>query len=167
MIDLRHAGRMPSHPRTCLLDPAPLPPIAAGILRSAVARLRESKPRRSFPVAVHVGGFGAPYPSFVELSGEPLDHALRTEVAAALLSRALLSRALLSRAQATGAELSLWLSRPGELETEDVDLRWYAAATAAYREAGVALVMVVLTPRGWRQPATGGGVAWKRLRIRP
>lgn len=59
-----------------------------------------------------------------------------------------------------------WLTRAGELGAEDLDLEWYAAARTAYGEAGLPLVMVVVTKRGWRDVAGGDGREWKRLRLR-
>lgn len=125
-------------------------------LRLAVARFRQGEPRRAFPPVVHVGFPGGPDVEFVETAGQTLDQALRAEVVAALLSRA----------QNGAARPVVWLTRAGQLGVEDVDLRWYAAASAAFGEAGVPLAMVVVTRSGWRDLLTGTGREWKRLRIR-
>ncbi len=125
-------------------------------LRLAVARFRASEPRRTFPPVVHVGRPGGGHVEFVDLTEHRLDHALRTEVTAALLSRA----------QTGMRRPVLWLTRAGMLGTEDLDLRWYAAARAAYGEAGVPLAMVVVTKSGWYDPRTDARREWKRLRIR-
>jgi hypothetical protein len=125
-------------------------------LRLAVARFRASEPRRSFPAVLHVGHPGGANADFVDLPERRLDHALRTEVTAALLSRALVNM----------VRPVAWLTRPGELGAEDADLRWYAAARAAYGEAGVPLAMVVVTRSGWYDPCTGARREWKRLRVR-
>jgi len=135
---------------------AAIPTGSQRALRLAVAHFRRSETRRSFPPVVHVGRPGEASRDFVEAEGLGLDQALRTEVAAALLSRALND----SRCP------TLWLTRAGELGIEDVDLRWYAAARAAYAEAAVALTMVVITRAGWSDVRTGARREWKRLRIR-
>jgi hypothetical protein len=129
---------------------------AQAALRLAVARFRAREPRHTFPPIVHVGLPGGANAEFVELREHRLDHALRTEVTAALLSRA----------QSGLAGSMAWLTRAGALDPEDVDLRWYAAARAAYGEAGVPLRMVVVTKTGWYDPRTGARREWKRLRIR-
>ncbi|CUR54110.1 conserved hypothetical protein [metagenome] len=132
------------------------PAMGAPGLRLAVASLRSGETRRSFPPAVHAGRLGDRTSDF-ELSVEQvLDHGLRTEVVAALLSRALL----------WSDQPGFWLTRSGELDAEDLDLDWFSAARAAYGEAGVPLRMAVITKRGWRDPSTGLGRSWKRLRIR-
>jgi hypothetical protein len=129
---------------------------AHAALRLAVAQFRASEPRRSYPPVVHVGRPGGGNADFVDLPGHRLDHALRTEVAAALLSRA----------QTRMGRPVVWLTRVGGQDVEDVDLRWYAATRAAYGEAGVPLAMYVVTKVGWCDPRTGGLRTWKRLRIR-
>ena len=66
-----------------------------------------------------------------------------------------------------GPEPSLvWLTRPGPLEIQDLDLHWLAAAAVAAGELGVGLRMVVVNRRSWRDPRTGVGREWKRLRPR-
>ncbi len=137
-------------------EPTRSPALAPRSLRLAVADLRSAHPRRRFPTFVHAGQLGERAVEFRVPADLSLDHGLRTEVVAALLSRALLLT----------DQPALWLTRSGELDAEDVDLDWYAAARAAYGEADVSLAMVVITKRGWRDPASGVGRAWKRLRLR-
>lgn len=138
------------------LAPDTLAPPSEAALRLAVARFRQREQRRSFPPVVHVGTPGGGEADFVDLSWHPLDHALRSEVVAALLSRA---------RERTPVPVS-WLTRSGPLVTEDADLRWYAAARAAYGEAGVPLAMVVITRDGWYDPRSETRREWKRLRLR-
>jgi hypothetical protein len=83
------------------------------------------------------------------------DHALRTDIVAALLRRT----------SGTDGRL-VWLTRAGGLELQDVDAAWLAAARAAGAEVGVPLTMVVVTRHGWRDPRSGTGRTWKRLRAR-
>jgi len=129
---------------------------ADAALRLAVLRFRATERRRSFSPVVHVGRPGGSNADFVDLPEHRLDHALRTEVVAALLSRA----------QAVMRQPVLWLTRPGLLQVEDVDLRWYAAARAAYGEARVPLALVVVTRTGWYDPRSEARREWRRLRVR-
>ena len=143
---------------------AQISPAAQAALRLTVARFRAREPRHTFPPVVHVGLPGGANAEFADLREHRLDHTLRTEVAAALLSRAQIG---LPRSMAGSVTSPMtWLTRPGALDPEDVDLRWYAAARAAYGEAGVPLRMVVITKAGWYDPRTGARREWKRLRIR-
>lgn len=125
-------------------------------MRAAVLAFKASEPRRIVPPVVHVGAPGGRAASFADLPADRLDHGLRTEVMAALLSRALVH----------DSQPVTWLTRPGELETHDADLAWLAAARSAYGEADVPLTMAVVTRDGWRDPRTGRGATWKRLRDR-
>jgi len=131
-------------------------PAAHQALRLAVAQFRQLEHRRHFPAVMHVGRPGGVYADFVDLEEHRLDPALRAEVVAALLSRA---RVKMRRPVA-------WLTRAGELGTEDVDLWWLAAARAAYGEAGVPLAMVVVTRSGWYDPRSQPRREWARLRLR-
>jgi len=140
------------------MDPSgrDLPPAAHHALRLAVGQFRQLESRRHFPAVVHVGRPGGGYADFVDLDEHRLDHALRIEVVAALLSRA---RVAMRRPV-------LWLTRAGDLGTEDVDLRWLAAARQAYGEARVPMAMVVVTRAGWYDPRSGARREWARLRLR-
>jgi hypothetical protein len=93
----------------------------------------------------------------VERSEDPaeaLDQALRCEVLAALLRR--------GRADPVMA----WLTRPGDLAVQDVDLAWLRAVTTVGEEVGRVLPYVVVTRAGWRDPRSGVGRTWRRLRER-
>jgi hypothetical protein len=130
------------------------------VLRRAVADHVAREPRRVHPPLLHVGWPGGPEDVFVVGPDEDLDHALRTDVVAALLHT---SR---RHAPVTGAVPMLWLTRSGPLEVGDLDLAWLAAARSACAEAGLALMLVVVTRRGWLDPRTGVRREWKRLRER-
>jgi hypothetical protein len=93
---------------------------------------------------------------FALTPGDDADHALRTDVVAALLRRT----------TRPGVEPVLWLTRPGPLDLQDEDAAWLAAARAATGEAGRALTMVVVTRKGWRDPRSGVQRTWRRLRPR-
>ena len=67
---------------------ARISPATQAALRLTVARFRAREPRRTFPPVVHVGLPAGANAEFVDLREHRLDHALRTEVTAALLSRA-------------------------------------------------------------------------------
>lgn len=124
-------------------------------LRRAVLEHAASERRRSFAPLLHVGTPGGPQVLFAAGPLALTDHALRTDVVAALLRRT----------AATDGRL-VWLTRPGELELQDVDAAWLAAVRAAGAEAGAPVTMVVVTRRGWWDPRSGAGQTWKRLRTR-
>ena len=124
-------------------------------LRRAVLEHAVSERRRVFAPLLHVGTPGGPQALFAAGPLGVTDHALRTDVVAALLRRT------------SGLdERLLWLTRPGGLELQDTDAAWLAAARAAAAEADVPLTMVVVTRHGWRDPRSGAGQTWKRLRAR-
>jgi hypothetical protein len=124
----------------------------ARLLRRAVLDHGASEPRRVYQPLLHVGVPGAAEAVFADT--DVTDHGLRCDIVAAMLRRT-----------SRGATAPLvWVTRTGDLELEDVDVRWLAAARAAYAEAAVALVMVVVNRRGWRDPRSRAGREWSRLR---
>lgn len=128
-------------------------------LRRAVFDHALSEPRRVFPPLLHVGRPGGTEAVFALGADDPADHALRTDVVAALLRR--------TRSADPGAPAPLvWLTRTGPLDLQDVDAAWLAAARAASAEAGLPLTLVVVTRTGWRDPRSGMGRRWKRVRAR-
>lgn len=132
-----------------LTDPLPRP--TGLLLREAVRRHAIAERRRRFAPVVHVGRPGVREWSAVATTGAT-DHALRSDVMAALLGRA-------------GADPHLvWLTRPGELTVHDVDLAWLSAAVTAYAEAGCDLSWVVVTRHGWWDPRSGLRRQWRRMR---
>ncbi|WP_344735352.1 hypothetical protein [Nocardioides fonticola] len=152
--------------------PSPVPPAALPIaltadspptdaertlLRAAVAQHARSEPRRVFSPVLHAGRPGGPETVFglagLDSPGGPLDHALRTDVVEALL-----------RATHDVPERLLWLTRPGPLDLHEADVRWAAASRAARAETGVVHRFVVVTRHGWRDPCTGAGRSWRRMR---
>jgi hypothetical protein len=140
------------------MDPGlgePVAPRLAVLLRRAVLDHATSEPRRHFPARLHVGTPGAAQ-RVLALGDEPTDHSLRTDVVAAMLSR--------TRDEGVGPVV--WLTRPGELDLQDVDAHWLAAALAATGEASRPLTMVVVNRHGWRDPRSGLARHWKRLRRR-
>jgi hypothetical protein len=128
----------------------------ATVLRRAVLAHTRSEQRRGFPALLHVGVPGGVEEVAVAEPDEILDQALRTDVVAALLHRT----------RRPGFVPLLWLTRPGPLELQDVDVQWLAAARAACAEAGVGLTLVVVTRRGWADPRSGVRREWRRLRSR-
>jgi hypothetical protein len=132
------------------------PPIGAEqgrALRRAVLDYVRSERRRVHPPVLHVGIPGGTQAA-LELDGEETDHSLRTDMVAAMLRRT-------ARGPVTPI---VWLARTGELMLQDVDARWLSAARTAYAEAGTGLTMVVLNRHGWRDPRSGAGRQWVRLR---
>jgi len=91
--------------------------------------------------------------TFVLDPDERTDPGLRTDVVAALRVRA-----------GAQPEQLVWLTRSGGLELQDVDAQWLAAARSAYDEAQAPLTFVVVNRRGWRDPRSGLGRTWARVR---
>jgi len=126
------------------------------VLRRAVLDHAVTERRRVHPPLVHVGRPGGPEDVFAVESGDDLDQALRCDVVAALLRRS----------RRSGSVPMVWLTRAGELDLQDVDVAWMAAARAASAEAGIGLTLVVVNRHGWRDPRSGVRREWKRLRQR-
>ncbi len=124
------------------------------VLRAAVLELVETEPRRRFPVVLHAG---VPGRSVRHVELPPLaDAGVRADVALALLRRA----------RALGEAPFVWLTRPGELSTHDVDLRWLGPVSWACSSVGVPVGLVVVTRRGWFDPVSDVRREWSRLRRR-
>ena len=124
------------------------------LLRAAVLELVEGEPRRSFPVVLHAGVPGRSV-SHVERPPFP-DAGLRTDVALALVRRA----------RALGAGPAVWLTRPGQLSTHDIDLQWLGPVSWACSSIGQPVGLVVVTRRGWFDPVSDVRREWRRLRRR-
>ncbi|WP_426244302.1 hypothetical protein [Nocardioides sp. LHG3406-4] len=125
-------------------------------LRVAVLELKARSPRGRFAIRVGAGVPGGPAHWFEIAGDDALDHALRVEVAGALVHR------IRPRAPSPW----LWITRPGPLWVVDADLAWSAAARTALAEADLTSRFVVVTRHGWHEPTTGHGQAWHRLRQR-
>lgn len=134
----------------------PLPRHLERALRRATLDHALSERRRHFTPALHVGTPGRTQAVLALEPGEPLDHALRTDLLAALLRRA----------TREAPEPLVWLTRPGSLELQDLDAHWVAAARATGAEGGTSLTLVVVGRHGWRDPRSGVGRTWRRLRDR-
>jgi hypothetical protein len=136
----------------------PLPASVHALLRRAVLDHTRSERRRQFPARLHVGTPGARGPVH-EIVEEGLGHAVRTDVAAALLAGA-------GQAHPDFPGPLVWLTRPGELTLHDVDAAWIPAVLAAGAESGVPPTVVVVTRRGWWDPRSDLRREWQRLRQR-
>lgn len=134
----------------------PIDRTTAALLRRAVLDHVRSERRRWFPALLHVGVPGRSEEVFAIGPDDPFDHALGADVVAVLLQRA-------GRA---GAAPLVWLTRPGPLDVQDVDVAWLSSARTASAEAGTALTWVTVTRRGWADPRSGVRREWKRLRQR-
>jgi hypothetical protein len=132
----------------------PVPRDLRALLRRAVLDHAVSERRRHYFPLLRVGRPGGASSVFAVRPDETADHALRADVVAAMLRR--------TRAP-EGTPL-VWLTRAGDLDLQDVDAAWLAAARTAYAEAGAPLTMVVVNRRGWRDPRSGVGHVWSRLR---
>jgi hypothetical protein len=143
-------------------------PLAArtrALLRRAVrdhAAMMARDRRRSCPPVLHVGVPGERVATVdvglgVAADGiGPIDPGLRTDMVAALRVRA-----------GRRADELVWLARSGGLELQDVDAEWLAATRAAYAEAEAPLAFVVVNRHGWRDPRSGLGRTWVRVRPCP
>lgn len=136
----------------------PLDPRTRALLRRAVVDHARGERRRVHPPALHLGvpGRRVERLDLADLGPGHTDPGLRTDVVAALRVRA----------RPLDAEALVWLTRAGGLERQDVDVAWLLAARTAYAEAGAAPpLFVVVGRRGWRDPVTGAGRTWTRVRL--
>lgn len=124
------------------------------LLRHAVLAHARAERRRSYPAILHVGDPRTHEQVFPIVPEEQIDDALGADIVAAMRSRSSLERPV------------VWLTRPGVLAPQDIDLRWLRSARRAYAEAGVPLVFVVAGRHGWLDPRTGLRREWRRLRSR-
>jgi len=132
---------------------ATLPESTRTLLRRAVLDHALSEARRRYPPVLHVGVPGRLVAAY-EPAAETADGGLRTDVVAALRARA-----------GADPEHLVWLTRSGSLELQDVDVAWLSATLAAYAEAAASPpVFAVVNRRGWRDPRTGAGRTWARVR---
>ncbi len=140
---------------------APAAPLGSGRLadlRTEVGRFRICEPRRRFPPAVHVGRPAGPRESAALTETKGYDAGLRADVVSRLLD--LLAWDL-------PEEPAAWLTRPGDLEPQDVDLAWLAASHLAFAMHGRSLASYyVITRAGWLEMRSGQRRVWKRLRLR-
>ncbi len=133
------------------------------VLRRTVLEHVVSERRKSFIPLLHVGCPGGPQTVFAP-ADEPADQGLRTDVVAALLRRT--AHAGPAAAPSPLAAPLVWLTRPGDLLLQDLDVAWLRATLGAGTEAGRCLELVVVTRRGWRDPRSGVSRTWQRLRVR-
>ena len=142
----------------------PLPPGLHALLRRATLDHATTERRRWFPPRVHVGVPGGSARVHAVRAEDRTDHALRTDVLAAML--AAVPAGVVRGDEGRRRTPLVWLTRPGELDLQDVDAEWLAAALAAGAEAGRDLTMVVVNRHGWRDPRSGLSRTWVRLRHR-
>lgn len=131
----------------------PVPYLLQRVLRGAVIAHARSERRRSHPVVLHVGIPSGPTRELELRPEERLDHALRVEIVQAMARPCL----------AEGRVPLSWLTRPA-VGPDEGDLAWAAAVGAAGAELGVRLDLVVITRRSWRDPRSGVGRSWTRIR---
>lgn len=126
------------------------------ILRRAVLDHALAERRRVYAPLLHVGVPGGAEQVFAVLD-DTTDHALRCDVVAAMV------RSTRDTRRSEPVPL-VWLTRRGDLDLQDVDADWVAAARAAYAEMNLPLVFVVVGRHGWRDPRSGASHSWRRLR---
>lgn len=132
----------------------PVAPVLEKRLRRAVLDHTATEHRHSFLPLVHVGIPGGKEVAHAHREDEPTDQWLRTDIIHSM------------RRRVGVPEPIVWLTRRGDLDIEDVDLRWLAAARQAFREIGAPLTYVVVTRNAWLDPRSGLSRRWKRLRYR-
>lgn len=131
----------------------PLPTLLRRVLRGTVRDHALSEHRRTYPAVLHVG---IPRGEVRRLELQPddrFDLALRTEVVETMARHFLTD----------GTVPLVWLTRMPDGPDEE-DLAWAAAVGFASGELGVRLDVVVVTRRSWRDPRSGAGQAWARIR---
>jgi hypothetical protein len=143
----------------------PVPRASQVLLRRLVLDHLATERRRNFGSVLHLGRLGRPgLPDLATLT-EPvvggrrsaydaLDDAQRCDILEAVLRRTPDDDAL------------TWLTRPGALDLQDADAAWARAVSAVTGETGRPLWFVVVTRKGWRDPRSGIGREWRRLRQR-
>jgi hypothetical protein len=136
----------------------PLTPALTRVLRRAVVEHAASTDRRDCPTVLHVGFPGGAQRTLELDPTWVLDLALLVDMIEAA------TRTHLAR----GKVPLLWLTRAGKSAVTTEDLLWAAAVRAASTELGVALDLVVVTRKSWRDPRTDAGRTWQRQRhLRP
>ena len=130
--------------------------VLAVLLRQAVRDYAATERRRRHVPILHVGIPGEPHEVFAIVADEPTDHALRADIVAAMRKRA--------QQRGSGRPALVWLTRGGDLEVQDLDAEWHAAARQAYGEAEADLCFAVVNRHGWRDPRTGARREWVRPR---
>ncbi|WP_232679925.1 hypothetical protein [Nocardioides sp. R-C-SC26] len=133
----------------------------AEVLRHAVRQHTMNLRGRAAEPTLHAGVPGGRQVAFAvtaALRRTESDHALLVDVVEALV------RSLGGHEPNT----IVWLTRRGQDE-EVGDLRWAAAVRTAATELERPLPFVVVTRVGWRDPLTGVGRRWARVRasVRP
>lgn len=125
------------------------------LLRAEVGRLRALESRRTFDPSVHVGQLGGDRTGFVlRAKDRPvLDTALLRDVAGRLVE------------ESPCWWHTAWVLRPGDMEPQDLDLQWLAAARPAFGSRDRVLEgCFVVTRSGWRDLLTDEVRAWARAR---
>ena len=113
------------------------------LLRHLVVEHKAAERRHRFPAVLHLGGPGRPEVGRVAEGDADLDHALRCDVLEAMLAP-----------PGTGP-LMTWLTRPGDLEPQDVDLAWLRGRRRRERRDRAAAAVRRRHPRGLARPPLG------------
>ena len=139
----------------------PVPRAGQVLLRRLVLDHLTSERRRVFPSVLHLGRPGRPDSAALtdpatgrRSADDALDDAQRCDVLEAVLRRT------------PDDDVLTWLTRPGALDLQDADAAWARAVSAVTGETGRPLRFVVVTRKGWRDPRSGVGREWRRLRQR-
>ena len=129
------------------------PPTGGVLLRRAVLDLATTEHRRHVPAVAarrHARG-----PAIARCADDPAwDHGLRTDLVGAAAPCPATTRAW------------VWVTRSGPLALQDVDAAWLGPRWPRPPSAGSTLAFVVVTRHGWRDPRSGVGREWQRIRQR-
>jgi hypothetical protein len=121
------------------------------VLREAVLAHATTEHRRHFAPTLHIGTPGGRVVSVAD--DRAWDHGLRTELLGAVL-------------RALDDPPWIWVTRVGDLDLQDVEAAWLGPVIAAAAERGTDPSFVVVTRHGWRDPRSGVGQQWLRIRRR-
>lgn len=143
----------------------PVPRGLQRVLRTAVLDHALAEHRHTYTPLLHVGEPRVCETTFPVRPEEPTDHALRTDIVAAMRHRVRTGIGPGASRTSTNRPI-VWLTRPGPLERQDLDAEWLGAARQAFAEAGAPLIFVVANRHGWADPRSGVSRTWQRLRPR-
>lgn len=133
--------------------------VLAVLLRRAVVDHAASERRRRHVPILHIGIPGEPHEVFAVVPSEVTDHALRSDIVAAMRRQE-----LRRQRRSDASPMLVWLTRGGDLELQDLDAAWHAAARQAFGEAAEELNFAVVCRRGWHAPGSGARREWARIR---
>jgi hypothetical protein len=144
----------------------PIAPELLHGLRAAAGELKATHRRQRFPARLHVGLAGGAHVAVGGDPGDPVDGPRPDDPSLDDALRLAVLRALLCTARSLTGQPMVWLTRPGPIGWHDLEAAWLGPAHHAFAEAGLPLILAVVTKHGWYDPRSGVGRSWTRLRLR-